>query len=134
MIVRIFKKAVLVGHTDVTTGSLAFFFHLCKVGTFVPVGLEVVVVRHGVEPWCFYEPLGNDGIRNTHDRRRINASAEFSEDGTVGTKPPPNGLYEHIAEVLLVFGICLVADALPWVKVPIPADDALVVTYEHVSA
>src|SRR5271155_4286793 len=115
--------------------SSSFLFVFGDPVVFIGVGFEVVVgvIEPGdsVEALAFGGGAGNDGVRHTDDGRRVHAPAELSEDGAVGAESALDGCGQGGAEVLFVFGVGAIANALSGIEVPIFADNVLSGSYEH---
>ena len=71
----------------------------------------------------------HDGVRHTHDGRRIHAAAELGEDRIVGTESAADSC-EDGAEMFFVFAVAAVTDLFGGIKI-IHGDGLLAVADDH---
>src|SRR5207302_11336900 len=96
--------------------AAALFFDFGEIGSFIPVGFEVVirVVVPGdrVEARSFGGAATNEDVSHADERGRVHATAEFCQDRPIRTESVPDSLRQRAAKMLFVFGVGALADFL----------------------
>ena len=81
------EKKVIWANTDMSSSPSSFFFDSFKIRTLVPARFGIVVIGDGIESrFVDLLPFSQE-VSHTDDGRRVEPSAQFSENGSFCTKP-----------------------------------------------